>query len=454
MPVLFDQKETSTPVGLAGRIAASSRMTSSRMSPDIDEWLREKRRQPFESTLITLEELTRSPGWSFAAETGNLCHRSGRFFTVEGLHVTADDGEAWWQPVLVQRDIAILGIIAKEFDGVLHFLLQAKMEPGNIGMVQLSPTVQATPSNYTRVHRGGPARYVEYFTEPGRGRVLVDVLQSEQGAWFHHKRNRNIVLEVTDDVPVHRDFCWLTLGQIHRLLHRPNVVNMDTRTVLGCLSGVAPEPVGVHTMTEILSWFTGHRSRQRLSARLVPLNRLAGWRRGADRIAPEDGEGPFSIVGVRVRAHTREVTSWRQPLLAPHATALAGLMVRRLNGRLHALVRAEALPGYRDVVELGPTVRSVAAGRPAATADQEELLEHLLSAPPRRVRYDVVQSEEGGRFLHAQTRYLIVEAPDDFPLSVPPEYAWISIGQLHALQQHSYYLGIELRTLLFCLSAL
>src|SRR5690606_3061748 len=114
--------------------------------------------------------------------------------------------------------------------------------------------------------------YVEYFTEPGRGRVLVDVLQSEQGAWFHHKRNRNIVLEVTDDVPVHRDFCWLTLGQIHRLLHRPNVVNMDTRTVLGCLSGVAPEPVGVHTMTEILSWFTGHRSRQRLSARLVPLN--------------------------------------------------------------------------------------------------------------------------------------------------------------------------------------
>src|SRR5690606_38069026 len=128
-----------------------------------------------------------------------------------------------------------------------------------------------------------------------------------------------------------------------------------------------------------------------------------------------------SIVGVRVRAHTREVTSWRQPLLAPHATALAGLMVRRLNGRLHALVRAEALPGYRDVVELGPTVRSVAAGRPAATADQEQLLEHLLSAPPRRVRYDVVQSEEGGRFLHAQTRYLIVEAPDDFPLSVPPE---------------------------------
>jgi NDP-hexose 2,3-dehydratase len=439
------------------------------MSPDIDGWIAEKRSQSFESTMITLDELTEPGGWRFAPETGNLEHDSGRFFTVEGMHVRANHGHTreWQQPILVQRDIAILGIIAKEFDGVLHFLLQAKMEPGNADMVQLSPTVQATSSNYTRAHRGRGARYVEYFTEP-RGRVLVDVLQSEQGAWFHLKRNRNVVIEVTDDVPVHDDFCWLTLGQISRLLRRRNVINMDARTVLAGLPIASPasgpngfagarghssEPGGAHTMTEILSWFTGRKSDYELSARLVPLNSLTGWRRDAERIFAVDG-GPFSIVGVRVNARTREVHSWKQPLLAPNGLALAALVVRRIDGVLHALVRAEVLPGYRDTVELGPTVRFMMNDHAATPADRRpEFLDYVLSAR-ETVRYDVVLSEEGGRFLRAETRYLIVEAGDDLPPTAPPDFMWITVGQLMALQRHSYYLAIEARTLLLCLNNL
>ncbi|WDZ83473.1 NDP-hexose 2,3-dehydratase family protein [Micromonospora cathayae] len=468
MPARLHQPDLGVPADLAARIAESARTTTSPVSPDIDDWLAGKRQRPFESVLVTLDELTDPQGWRFAAGTGNLEHYSGRFFTVEGMHVTTNHGHLgqWWQPILVQRDVAILGIIAKEFDGVLHFLLQAKMEPGNADMVQLSPTVQATSSNYTRVHQGRPARYVEYFTDPGRGRILVDILQSEQGAWFHLKRNRNIVVEVTDGVPLHEDFCWLTLGQIHRLLRRRNVINMDARTALGCLPvpatlgaltagepDAAPESGGRHTMTELLSWFTGRKSEYEMSARLVPLNSLVGWRRDAERIRPESA-GNFSIVGVRVHARTREVTSWKQPLLAPHGLALAALVVRRIGGRLHALVRAEVLPGYRDTVELGPTVRFMMADYADTPAHRRpEFLDYVLSAGDR-VRYDVVQSEEGGRFLHAETRYLVVEAGDDVPLRVPPDFAWVTVGQLLALQRHSYYLGIELRTLLFCLNSL
>ncbi|WP_119728821.1 NDP-hexose 2,3-dehydratase family protein [Thermomonospora amylolytica] len=473
MPARLDQLGMSVPVDLAARVTASARATGSRVSPDIDDWLAGKRRQPFESTLIALDELVEPAGWRFAPGTGNLEHHSGRFFTVEGMHVRRNRGPVreWWQPILVQRDIAILGIIAKEFDGVLHFLLQAKMEPGNADMVQLSPTVQATSSNYTRVHRGRPAHYVEYFTEPGRGRILVDVLQSEQGAWFHLKRNRNVVIEVTDDVPVGEDFCWLTLGQIRRLLRRRNVINMDARSVLGCLPIAAPasgpdgedgfdgalwrsvERGGAHTMTEVLSWFTGRKCAEELSARLVPLNSLRGWRRDAERIFPEE-HGNFSIVGVRVHARTREVHSWKQPLLAPHGLALAGLVVRRIGGTLHALVRAEVLPGHRDTVELGPTVRFMMSDHAGTPADRRpEFLDYLLSAR-EGVRYDVVQSEEGGRFLHAETRYLIVEAGDDFPRQVPPDFMWLTVGQLLALQRYSYHLGIETRTLLFCLNNL
>lgn len=199
---------------------------------DFTAWLAARRRaNRFRVERIPFAGLD---GWAFDPATGNLGHRSGRFFTVEGLHATGAQGpfREWHQPIISQPEVGILGILVKEFDGVLHLLMQAKMEPGNRNVLQLSPTVQATRSNYTRVHQGASVRYIEYFTDPRRGRVLADALQSEHGSWFLGKRNRNMIVEALDDVPPADDFCWLTLHQVAELLHRDNLVNMDSRTVL------------------------------------------------------------------------------------------------------------------------------------------------------------------------------------------------------------------------------
>ena len=51
---------------------------------------------------------------------------------------------SWDQPIIDQPEIGFLGILCKEIKGSLHFLLQAKIEPGNKNFVQLSPTLQAT----------------------------------------------------------------------------------------------------------------------------------------------------------------------------------------------------------------------------------------------------------------------------------------------------------------------
>ena len=98
--------------------------------------------------------------------------------------------------------------------------------------------MQATKSNYTQVHQGAGPRYVEYFLEPGRGRGLVDQLQYEQASTFLGKRNRNMVMLIDEDVPVHEDFRWFTLGQVKQLLLVPNLVSMDARTVLSCIPPV------------------------------------------------------------------------------------------------------------------------------------------------------------------------------------------------------------------------
>ena len=92
-----------------------------------------------------------------AGAPATSCIETGKFFSVLGLDVLHRSGLeelAWDQPVIEQPEIGILGILAKRIGGVLHFCLQAKEEPGNIGGIQLSPTVQATFSNYTRAPRG------------------------------------------------------------------------------------------------------------------------------------------------------------------------------------------------------------------------------------------------------------------------------------------------------------
>ena len=409
--------------------------------------------------------------------SGNLGHTSGRFFTMEGLQVSTDLAHypQWTQPIINQPEVGVLGILVKEFDGVLHCLMQVKMEPGNVNTVQLSPTVQATRSNYTGAHGGRGIVYLEYFTEPGRSRILVDSLQSEQASWFLRKRNRNMVVEITEDVTPHEDFCWLSIGQLHRLLLLDNIVNMDARTVLACipfdapngrargvsrypyreslLRSMADDEPSLHSTGDILSWLTEIRSRHELRQLSIPLREIRGWHRSDTEIAHEKGKY-FRIIAADVGASNREVTSWTQPLLEPVERGRVAVLVRRIDGVLHLLVQTKLEAGVRDVAELGPTVQCLPRNTEGMDEQyQPRYLDYVLDAPPEAIVYDTVQSEEGGRFYHAENRYQIIEVGQQFDLDVPSEFAWLTVSQLTRLMDHSNYLNVQMRSLLASLHA-
>lgn len=428
---------------------------------------------------FTVERIpfTELDAWAFDPGTGNLRHASGRFFTVEGLQVADGGAKSWSQPVINQPEIGILGIVVKEFDGVLHCLMQAKMEPGNVNTLQLSPTVQATRSNYTQVHRGSSTRYLEHFVGPNRGQVLVDVLQSEQGAWFWRKRNRNMVVLATGDVPVHEDYCWLSLAEIRRLIQIDNLVNMDARTVLSCMPFAWPDEAdlsgedrfrnavvrscqyqnddceghALHTAGDILSWFTEAKTRCHWTPRLVPMVDIAGWSRDENEITDED-ERQFRIIAVGIEAGTREVKRWTQPLLYPRGEGRAVFVLRPIRGVMHLLVQARPQFGLLDLVEMAPTVHLLPGTEPSDL--HEPFLRDLLVSGEVITRYDHVLSEEGGRFYQALTRYQIIEVSEDFPIDVPPGFCWMTVRQLTDLLRHGHYLNIEARSLLTCLHSL
>ena len=429
-------------------------------------WGERHRAGRFEVVQVPFAEL--GP-WSFDDATGDLRHVSGRFFSVEGLRVETGGVPVCAQPVINQPEIGMLGILVEEFEGVLHCLMQAKMEPGNVNTLQLSPTVQATKSNYSRVHQGSKTRYLEHFAGPDRGEVLVDVIQSEQGSWYWRKRNRNIVVRAGGPVELVDDFRWLPLSLVYELLRVDNLVNMDARTVLSCMplldagpdidmlaasyhEGAGQERTqALHSLGEIMSWLIEAKTRCDWSTRLVGLRDVRGWHRTQYEIADDECR-QFRIIGVRVAADNREVTTWTQPLLAPRGDGLAVFVARRIQGVPHLLVRAWPETGLPDMVELGPTIQ-IAPGADASTVE-DPLLREVAAGTVGEARYDAVLSEEGGRFYHALTRYRVVHVDDEFPIEVPEDYRWMTKPQLTTLLRRGHYINIEARTLLACAHAL
>ncbi|OKJ21059.1 hypothetical protein AMK21_14195 [Streptomyces sp. CB00316] len=434
------------------------------VNDSFSRWWEERRRTaPLTVTPAPFADLAQ---WHFAPDCGDLVHTSGRFFSVTGMRRYDADGSVRDQPVISQPEIGMLGILVKRLGGVPHALMQAKAEPGNVGSVQLSPTVQATRSNYTRVHRGAATRHLEHFAGHRRGRVLVDSLQSEQGAWFWRKRNRNMLVETTADVAEHPDYHWVELDGLRRLLRSDHLVNMDARSVLGSAPLFRPpldseDPfvralarsyrdasAGRHSEQEVRSWLNDAKSRCASHARLVPLADIDGWTRTHGELGDDAGKA-FRIIAVHVAATGREVPGWSQPLLAPRGQGVATFLVRVLDGALHLLVQARAEPGLHDLLELAPTVHRHHIDEPPGPFDA--LAE---TQDPARVRYDARHSEEGGRFHRAITHHRVIDVGADVTTDVPEDYRWLTISQLRELTRQGYYVNVEARSLLACLHSL
>ena len=120
--------------------------------------------------------------------------------------------------MILQNEIGYLGIICSIIDDELQFLMQAKIEPGNINKIQLSPTIQATKSNFTQTHGGNKPLYLDYFLNANKYEIIVDQIQYEQSSRFIKKRNRNIIIYVNDNINVYPSHKWMTLGQIKSLM--------------------------------------------------------------------------------------------------------------------------------------------------------------------------------------------------------------------------------------------
>jgi oxidase EvaA len=206
----------------------------------IIDWFKKKRE---ESDMIVEEVgINELDKWNIENETGNITHNSGGFFQVIGVKVTNTfDREVgkkgWTQPMIGKNPGGILGIIMKRVNGVPHYLLQAKAEPGNIGKLQLSPTLQATTSNLLKAHGGAKPLFAEYFDDENNPKIIYAKWQSEDGGRFHLKSNYNMIIEIKEDeeLKIPDSFIWVTLYQIKQLMKIENFVGPHVRGIISYL---------------------------------------------------------------------------------------------------------------------------------------------------------------------------------------------------------------------------
>lgn len=408
--------------------------------------------------------------WYYDEWPGYIRNRNNSFFQLAGYQEIEDDRIVGEQPIIIQNEIGYLGIICKMIGGTLNFLMQAKIEPGNVNVIQLSPTIQATKSNFTRQHGGNAPAYLNYFVDSKRYTVLVDQLQSEQSSRFYKKRNRNIIILVDEEIEVLDSHMWMTLGQIKECLKIDNLVNMDTRTVLSCIpfevSGLEDgetdkieamfrdkalfqsifKDADYEKVHKIFNVINDYKMYRKENSRLLPLKSLKSWEMTEKEIVcrlPYD----FKVIYCRIEIEGREVKYWEQPLVEALGMSVIGVFTCVQNGIRKFLVRAKTEMGCFDSAELGPIIQL----EPTNKRNRLNMVEEMFLGKLERgegVLKNVILSEEGGRFYHEQNRNAIIEISPDELKELPRGFYWADFATISSMIQYNNCVNIQLRNLM------
>ncbi|MGI6161208.1 MAG: NDP-hexose 2,3-dehydratase family protein [Christensenellales bacterium] len=422
---------------------------------------------------IKRNKLSDSGFWFWDDKTGYITNKKKAFFSIRGIKSYDADKFISEQPILLQDEIGYLGIIVKEIDGVFNFLMQAKIEPGNINNIQISPTIQATRSNFLQLHEGSKPLYLDYFLNACNHEIIVDQIQSEQSSRFFKKRNRNIIIKVNEEIEVSPNHKWMTLGQLKLLMKHDNLINMDTRTVISCLP-VCTDNITPATKANIdkvindkplfKSIFDAANNREiyriynginnakmfdNTRHEFCRLDELKSWQVSDYEIFCKE-KSNFKVIFCDIEIEGREVSHWTQPLFMSTGEALFGLLQADIDGKTKFLIKLKPEIGCFDTLELGPTIQKEYAELTNSDNQTDDIEAFFMDSMRSKsgILCDVMLSEEGGRFYHEQNRNVIIKADyKDIP-ALPEGYYWLDYSSLNRMVQYNNVLNIQLRNLI------
>lgn len=416
-------------------------------------WVKERNRSIFASLKPTT--INDCKPWFCDESDSSIHNENGSFFSIRGLSYKTENKEVL-QPIILQNEVGYLGFICRNHKGVLEFLIQAKIEPGNVNKVQLSPTIQATRSNFTQKHGGRKPLYLEYFVDVDKYEVLCDYDEPEQCARFLGKYNRNVAIVVDEEVEISENFRWLNLAEIKEIMNRyDNLVNMDTRTIISCLpyadclidkrDEFSRSLLGKDNSVSLLEKLDGVRKNHKVERSVCRLDELKNWK--MDEAGIRCPNAPFSVVYYDICIEGREKTEWKQPLFKAEGSALFGTIVRKNpnTGELELLMNIKEEVGAKDFFIFAPFIQKEASEPFSIHNGMEKYFYNRLENK-KNLLSDVVLSEEGGRFFQEQNRNVIVWLDKD--IETPEGSYWANFATISSLiRRQDPVVNIQMRNL-------
>ena len=128
----------------------------------------------------------------------------------------------------------LIVFLIKKINNVYHFLVQAKVEPGNFDIAEMAPTVQCLTGSY---NDSLDLPFLDFVLNVPIECIRYDTFQSEEGGRFYCEQNRNMIIEVDKNFPdeVPQNYKWLSLHQMIVFLKFNNYLNIQSRSLISSI---------------------------------------------------------------------------------------------------------------------------------------------------------------------------------------------------------------------------
>ncbi len=360
--------------------------------------------------------------WQF--DDNSIYHKSKNFFLIKSF-AFKQNKKKWYQPLIIQKEEGVLGIIKKITSNESYYLLQAKAEPGNINSIQISPTVQATRSNYLRKHGGKKTLFLDYFLKKNKSvKILSNIKLSEQGTRFLGKKNKNLLVELKRSfLNKPSNFVWLTKKNIKFLLKKRNLLQMDTISILSSIISKNKIDNPKNDFKFLIFKLNYFKKILRLDKKLITFSKLKGWKM-KNSIIFDIKKVFFSILFIDVKANKREVKNWDQPFISDHSTSLNCFIICEIDKTNHYLLKIVQEPGF-DAPKYTSTISE-------KNFSMKRFKKNKFSRflKKKNILLDSIYSDEGGRFFKNQTRNIICRLENSNSFRIQKKYIWASHNQI------------------------
>lgn len=228
--------------------------------------------------------------------------------------------------LMEQKLPALVVLLIAEIEGEDYAILNCRFEPGLIGKINFTSTIQSTPNNYSQSHGGKSTPFIEVIDQPKNyGAVIYDDFQFDWGDFYISKTKRYLMIKLNTTPELPSGFVLFPIKKFKQLVLEKHLITNDLRVCIALFRSLSKQTHYIKTEPSTTP--------QNHSLESIPISK--------DTIDSCN----HRIAFFKVATQTREVSSWVQPLIVPSNPMTISLTFKQSGKQKLYAVQQKSQPG-------------------------------------------------------------------------------------------------------------